>query len=92
MANPLIDALSQARALLQAGKVQDADDLIQSAITDAAKAANEPLAPAPPPPPRAPEAIVLDLFKGVHSLLGNNPSLQPLITELEAVLKPHTSA
>ena len=44
--------------------------------------------PPEPVPPRKPEEVILDLFKGVHQLLGNSPALVPLINELTEVLKP----
>ena len=48
--------------------------------------------PAKPPEPRKPEAIMIDLFKGIHQLLGNSPALVPLIHELEEVLTPPAPA
>jgi hypothetical protein len=45
-----------------------------------------------PPGPREPGAILLDLFRGVHALLGHNPSLDALLKELESVVAPAKEA
>jgi hypothetical protein len=45
-----------------------------------------------PPAPRQPANIVLDLFKGVHALLGHNPALDALLKELEDVVNPPKEA
>lgn len=44
--------------------------------------------PEPVKIPRKPEEVILDLFKGIHSLLGNSPALVPLIAELSELLQP----
>jgi hypothetical protein len=77
----IADLLAQgkiAEALAAAKELAAADP----AVTAAADAPKE------PPPPRELNAIVLDLFKGVHSLLGNSPALVPLIHELEENVAP----
>lgn len=49
-------------------------------------------APEAPPPPRKPEEVILDLFKGIHALLGNSPALVPLVNELDALVNPPEAA
>ncbi len=74
--------------LLNAGKVAEAAALLAGVADPAAIKRAEAEAAAPPAPPRAPNEVILDLFKGVHQLLGNSPALVPLINELAEVLAP----
>ncbi len=86
--DPNATALQQARALLRDGKTQEADDLLSKAIVTSTAAGKLPAALEEPKQPRKPEEIILDLFQGVHQLLGTSPALVPLIAELREVLAP----
>jgi len=48
----------------------------------------KPAEPVKPPEPRAPQIIILDIFRAIHQLLGNSPALVPLINEFEEGVKP----
>jgi hypothetical protein len=86
MPKPLSSSQQKAvQALIAKGDLEGAKKIIDAAVEDEKKAAAEPAAP---PKPRTPDAIIVDLFKGIHSLLGNSPALVPLIAELEETLTP----
>ncbi len=80
--------IEDARALLKAGKVQEADDLL--AILAAADAAPDFAAAAKlvePPPPRAPNLVLMELLSELVAHLGNKPAHEALIEELKAATK-----
>jgi len=69
--------------LLDAGNVKEASALLAGKVAQAGSTAAA-AAPAAPAKPRAIPVILVDLFKGIHSLLGNSPALTALIAEFEA--------
>ena len=77
------------QALLDKGDVLGAQNIINGAIEAAKK---EPEKPAAPEKPRTVQEVTLDIFKGIHSLLGNSPALTPLIAELAELLEPEAPA
>jgi len=81
------DIVQKALDLIRAGKTAEADALL-------AKSANVPNAAdaGKPKEPREVNAIVLDLFTGIHGLLGNNPAIVPLLNELKEAVEPPAAA
>jgi hypothetical protein len=74
--------------LLAKGKIAEATAAAKelAAANPAVTAAAD--APKEPPPPRPLNAILLDVVKSIHSLLGNSPALVPLVHELEENVSP----
>ncbi len=80
--------IADVRALLKAGKVQEADDLLTIlAAADADKADAAAAVDAEPPPPRAPNLVLMELLSELVSQLGNKPTHEALLEELKAVTK-----
>jgi hypothetical protein len=78
---------------LDKGDFDTATKLIAKSKEDDEKAKAAAAKTEQPAGPRTPAAVILDLFKGVHSLLGNSPALVPLINELQQLLElPPTEA
>ncbi len=73
------------QALLDKGDVEGAQNIINGAIEAAKK---EPPKPAAPEKPRTVQEVTSDIFKAIHSLLGNSPALTPLINEYNELVTP----
>lgn len=73
------------QALLDKGDVLGAKTVIDGIAEAAAK---EPPKPAAPEKPRTVQEVTSDIFKAIHSLLGNSPALTPLINEYNELVKP----
>lgn len=79
--------IEDVRALLKEGKVQEADDLLQSIAASDAKAAFLLSGkPAEPPPPRDPDIILHDFMVTVADRFGNHEVLEQLAAEFQGVM------
>lgn len=74
--------------LLAKGETTEAAKFLASLEGGSVTAPDEPPAPPEPPKPREPSAVILDALHQMHALLGNNPSLDKVMAELDAVLSP----
>lgn len=89
------EILAKARDLIHKGDVAGARTALDEVATDAPAKAAAAAEAAKPPVKRSIPVVTLDLFKGVHNLLGNNPAIVPLINELAelvAELEPPATA
>ena len=73
------------QACLDKGDLVGAQNIINGAIEAASK---EPPKPVAPEKPRTVQEVTSDIFKAIHSLLGNSPALTPLINEYNELVKP----
>lgn len=79
--------IADVRALLQEGKVQEADDLLANIAASAANAMlGTPAKPAEPPPPRDPDIVLYDFMKLVTERFGNHAVLEALCEEFYSVM------
>lgn len=74
--------------LLAKGELAEAQRFLEGIAGNQPAGAAESKDPPPPPEPRKPEAVILDIVKGVYSLLGSNPLLTDLVKEFEAIVTP----
>lgn len=88
MANLSISQKAALDNLLGKGLLQEASKFLAELGGETPAPATPPKEPEPPPEPRKPNEVIVDAFKAVHALLGNNPALDEIIAELEAVLTP----
>jgi hypothetical protein len=80
------DILAKARDLIHKGDVAGARAALDEPASDLPKGATAAAAVAPAPVKRPVPVVMLDLFKGIHNLLGNNPAILPLINELTELI------
>ncbi len=73
------------QACIDKGDLAGAQNIIDGAIKAAAA---EPAKPAAPEKPRTVQEVTSDIFKAIHSLLGNSPALTPLINEYNELVAP----
>ncbi len=82
-------SLSQKAALdnlIAQGELDSAAKFLAELDAAGAGAPKPGAAPAPAPAPRAFDVIVFDAFTVFHSLLGNNPAANDIMTELRDVI------
>jgi hypothetical protein len=88
MADPNVtDRLTAVRDLLREGRTTEADralDTIQNEIREEAERIKREM---PPPTPKSLAELVGDFNRTVADLLGNNPRLTAIITEIEGKQK-----
>ncbi len=72
-------------ALLAKGDVDGASAILEGVKKAAAEQAAKPAAPEKP---RTVQEVTSDIFKAIHSLLGNSPALTPLINEYNELVAP----
>jgi hypothetical protein len=88
MAEPnMTERLTAVRDLLREGRPTEADrliDTIQNEIREEAERIKREL---PPPSPKSLAQLVGDFNRTVADLLGNNPRLTAIITEIEGIQK-----
>ena len=80
------DRLKEISALLQEGKVNEANELAKKSSADIEAAEKKALEPAEPPPPRTPNEILADFITEVSDRLGHPARLANLATELRRAL------
>jgi hypothetical protein len=74
--------------LLNKGDIAGASALLAAKVDPNAPKPGDPPPPPPPPKPRTQNEVVLDAFKVISRLLGENPAFMVILNELNEVLAP----
>lgn len=85
------EILAKARDAIGKGDVAGARAALAERGSDEAAVTTSADKPTEPEAPRTPQEVMLDLFTGIHRLLGNSPALTPLVNEFHDLVKPPTA-
>jgi hypothetical protein len=84
----ITDQIEAVRVLLREGRTTEADRLLDTLDRQEKERAERERMKYPPPGPRTLAQLTLDFYETVADILGNNPRLLALITEIKGKAEP----